>query len=437
MKIRVIERAWRSALGHLWARTDVEAAAIMMGEVLPEAGVLAVRQIVPVPDAAFDRRGPDIISINAVAMNRLIRPARDRGWSVVTVHTHPGASEPWFSWADDSGDLRLMPSLHHQMPGRPHGSVVVVPSGLARARLFGERREPSDAELVVVGSEIKSLTLRHGAGAGEELAGLFGRQILALGAAGHARLKASRVAVVGAGGTGSWTAAVLMHLGVGEIVLMDGDRVEATNVSRIIGARSSDRGPKVEVLERYAAALGAGTKVVAVREALSPDNVGSLASCDVVFSCVDKHTPRALLNRLAYRAYVPVIDMGTAFRVDASGGVTGDAGRVVVIGPGRPCLACWGDINPDALRWESLPPQEREQLTAEGYVAGAEIAQPSVMPFNGMVANAAVVEALRMLAGFCPADAPQRLSFSFSSGTCRRNSLAGARCAVCGADGTS
>lgn len=429
MKIRVTEKAWQALLGHLWERTDVEAAAMLLCELLPDAGVLAVRAAVPVPEAAFDRRGPDIIRINAVAMNRLTRPARDRGWSVVTVHTHPGAEEPWFSWADDAGDARLMPSLHDQMPGRPHGSIVVVPNGRVKARLFDETQQVTETELVSVGAEVTSLS-RTPTGR-LEAEGLFARQVLALGAEGQARLRAARVAVVGAGGTGSWVAATLMHLGVGELAVFDADDVEATNVSRIVGARVNDRGPKVGVVERYAGALASGTKVVGVHEALDDRNVAGLGGYDLVFSCVDRHTPRALLNRLAYSAHVPVIDMGTAFRVDASGALTGDAGRVVVIGPGRPCLGCWGDLNPDALRWEATPPEDREALTAEGYVAGAAVAQPSVMPFNGMVANAAVIEALRILCGFASVGAPQRLTFSFSAGTCRRNSLPPAACAVC------
>lgn len=50
-------------------------------------------------------------------------------------HTPPGTERPWFSYADDSGDARLIPSLFAQMPG-PHGSLLIagatrVPSGRA------------------------------------------------------------------------------------------------------------------------------------------------------------------------------------------------------------------------------------------------------------------------------------------------------------------
>jgi hypothetical protein len=83
-----------------------------------------------------------------------------------------------------------------------------------------------------------------------------------------------------------------------------------------------------------------------------------------------KGSPRAILNRLAYRYLVPVIDLGTAFRVNASGTIVGDAGRVVVLGPGRPCLGCWGHLDPHVLRLEALSSEDRESEIAAGYIEG-------------------------------------------------------------------
>src|SRR4029079_18223295 len=112
---------------------------------------------------------------------------------------------------------------------------------------------------------------------------------------------------------------------------------------------------KVDVAARYARALGLVRQVECHRAFLGTDYDPLLASCDLIMSCVDRQTPRAILNRVAYRSLVPVIDLGTVFRVDARGTIIGDAGRVVFVGPGRPCHACWGHLDPHALRIESLP----------------------------------------------------------------------------------
>jgi hypothetical protein len=144
-----------------------------------------------------------------------------------------------------------------------------------------------------------------------------------------------------------------------------------------------------------------------------------------------------MLNRLAYRYLVPVIDLGTVFRVDAMGTIVGDAGRVVVVGPGRPCLGCWGHIDPHALRIESLSAEDRESQTQEGYIEGAVEAQPSVIAFNTAVAGAGVTEMLRLAIGFAGVESPPlRLAFSFADGTVRRNTLAASqRCEICGGMG--
>jgi molybdopterin/thiamine biosynthesis adenylyltransferase len=213
--------------------------------------------------------------------------------------------------------------------------------------------------------------------------------------------------------------------------------VEVSNASRVLGFRGGDVGSayKTEVARRYVETTELPVTVRTVDKYLERrEDARHLAGCDVIFSCVDRHTPRALLSRLAYEALVPVIDMGSGFRVDLSGRLVGAAGRVVVVGPGRPCLACWGHIDPDALRIEALPAPERAALAAEGYVTGAEVPQPSVMPFNTMIAGAAVIELLRLVTAFAGADdPPQRLAFQFAEGTVRRNGLAGeSNCRTCG-----
>lgn len=435
MNIRIDERTWSSLAARLLARNDVETAGLLFGEPLltPYGTVVAIREAIQIPDSAYNVRCIDQISIDPIALNRLIRPARERGWSVFTVHTHPGASEAWFSTADDAGDMRLMPALKVQSHDAPHGSVVIVAPDRAVARTFADNFEFQTVDLRVIGRTISSLV---GYEAFDDPR--FSRQALALGVAGQARIRRTRVAVVGLGGIGSLVALQLAHLGVEELVLIDGDRVELSNLSRIAGAGITDVGSlKVDVMARYVERLGLPTRVETHGCFLGSEQVPVVGGCDVIVGCVDQQTPRALINRAAYRYLTPAIDLGIAFRVDSAGAIVGDAGRVVVVAPGRPCLGCWGHLDPAALRREALSTLERDQEVLDGYLEGANEPQPAVIAFNTMVAGAGVAELLRLTTAFAGADRPPcRLSFSFSEGTVRRNQLGAATtCSICGTTG--
>lgn len=433
MKLRAIESKWHVFIDGLRLRSDVETAGVILAERLRGGTVLLVRDLIKIPEDGYLIRRGDQIRLDPVMLNRIIRPARDGDLSVVTVHTHPGTTHPWFSEADNAGDARLMPSLLNQMPG-PHGSMVIAgDTGNAIGRVWMDEGGPFPLELRLVGKMLKS-TAPDERRPGNQ--GLFSRQSLALGDSGQAVLRNLHVGVVGLGGTGSVVFCQLAHLGVRRITVIDGDLVEPTNVSRILGATLHDAGRtlKVDVAARYAAQLGLETEVVSFRGHLGKDvTAEGLEGCDVVLSCVDKHLPRALLNRLSYKKAIPLIDMGSAFRVDAGGRITHGAGRVVIVGPNRPCLACWGHINSDRIRIESLSESDRAREVADGYIIGAEIPQPSVISFNTIVAGAAVVELLRLVTGFTGVDDPPlRLAFDFESGTVRRNSLPkGSRCRIC------
>lgn len=207
--------------------------------------------------------------------------------------------------ADDDGDSRLIPSLFAQMEG-PHGSLVIAgETGVPAGRVWSESGVKAEIEVRVVG---QALHILPAALTPHDDAPWFERQRLALGKRGQTVLRHLHIAVVGLGGTGSVVLVQLAHLGVGRITVIDGDRVELSNVSRILGATCRDAGvtSKVDVAARYAEQLGLGTRIDVARGHLGTDvSTAEIESCDVVLSCVDRHTPRALLNRFAYEKAVP------------------------------------------------------------------------------------------------------------------------------------
>jgi hypothetical protein len=316
----------------------------------------------------------------------------------------------------------------------PHGSLVVAGNtGVPNARAWAENGVEHCMSVRIVG---QVLQVHSGKTLQRTDDAWFDRQSLALGEAGQAVLRDLHVGVVGLGGTGSVAFVQLAHLGVGKITAIDADRIGRSNVSRVLGATSLDADvtQKVDVAARYAHNLGLGTDVT-----VFPGHLGAevptieLEGCDIILSCVDRHVPRALLNRLSYQKGIPLIDMGSAFRLDGGGRVVAGVGRVVITGPGRRCLSCWGHIDPERLRIEALSEEERVTQAAEGYIAGADVPQPSVVAFNTMIAGAAVVELLRVATEFAGAeDPPQRLNFDFMEGTVRRNQLTATHdCSIC------
>jgi len=230
MHLRILQSKWATFAAALCARRDVETAGLLLAERLQGEEALLVHELLVVPENGYLVRRQDQLRIDPVAFNRLVRRARDRSWSVFTVHTHPGTTRPWFSAADDTGDARLMPSLFAQMPG-PHGSLVIA----GDTRTPGGRAwvTPADGPVplgirivgtsVQVPSSVRSIDSVHGDDDAESFDTCFARQRLALGADGQTILRALNVGVVGLGGTGSVVATQLAHMGIGRLTLVDAD----------------------------------------------------------------------------------------------------------------------------------------------------------------------------------------------------------------------
>lgn len=128
----------------------------------------------------------------------------------------------------------------------------------------------------------------------------YARQISlpGMGREGQRRLLGSTVVLVGVGGLGCPAALYLAAAGVGRLVLVDGDRVDASNLHRQVLYASSDVGrPKVEAAAERIRAQNPDVALVLRPERLTAANAREILSgADVVADGSDNFPTRFLVN---------------------------------------------------------------------------------------------------------------------------------------------
>lgn len=92
-------------------------------------------------------------------------------------------------------------------------------------------------------------------------------------------------AVVGCGGTGTWTATFLTLIGVPRLVLIDPDTVEISNLNRLPFPLSAVGQPKAEALARWLSQLRLETTFIPLAQAWSPVYTEGVS---FVFDCTDR-----------------------------------------------------------------------------------------------------------------------------------------------------
>jgi molybdopterin/thiamine biosynthesis adenylyltransferase len=222
----------------------------------------------------------------------------------------------------------------------------------------------------------------------------FSRQVLAFGEAGQRSLALSHVAVVGVGGLGSQVTQALAYLGVGRFTLIDDDRVEPSNLNRLVGAVPNDIGrSKADVLAQTVAAINPDAFRQPILQNLrSRSALRALQDASAVFGCVDNDGARLILMEFccAYRKLY--IDSATEIVAPDAGAQIDFGGRVIVSVPGDFCLRCAGELDVEAAKVDLESASVRAARDAHGYgIAHAAVA-PSVVSLNGVIANIAATE---------------------------------------------
>lgn len=258
------------------------------------------------------------------------------------------------------------------------------------------------------------LPVRHDDSLSDSERQRYARQLILpeVGMAGQQRLKQARVLLIGAGGLGSPSALYLAAAGVGRLTLIDGDRVELSNLHRQVLHRSASIGePKVQSARQTLLALNPQIEVHTVQQRLGDHNVLELlGEHDLVIDGADNFQARYLLDAAARQTGTPWV-YGAVHRFE---------GQVSVFDSRQPQAPCYRCLFP------SPPAPEHAPNCAEAGVLGA---------VPGVIGLLQAVEALKLLLDFGQPLRGRLLCFDARAARFRELGLArDPECPGCGPD---
>lgn len=227
--------------------------------------------------------------------------------------------------------------------------------------------------------------------------------------AGQQALLDAKVLIIGVGGLGSPVAMYLAAAGVGELVLVDDDCVELTNLQRQI-AHTTDRLGQAKTASAATALnqLNPAVQVYTITQRLSDNAFAqTVAAADVVVDCSDNFTTRSAINRACVETRVPLVS-GAAIRWE---------GQLAVFDFRQADTACY------ACLYGELSHQE-ETCSNSGVVA----------PLVGVIGSLQALETLKLLLPMFPSASAQQLQcYSALNGQWRQMTVhADPACPVCG-----
>lgn len=202
----------------------------------------------------------------------------------------------------------------------------------------------------------------------------YSRQIMLpqVDVAGQEKLRDTRMLIIGAGGLGSPAAMYLAAAGIGQLVIVDHDSVELSNLQRQLLHRDADIGRnKAESAQETLSAVNPDIVVTAIPAKLAGEPLDSeIQAADLVLDCTDNFTTRFEINRACVQQRTPLVS-GAAVRFEGQVSVF-DSGEV-----GSPCYRC--------LYEEGSEPQET--CSENGVLA----------PIVGIIGAIQALEALKLV----------------------------------------
>lgn len=356
--------------------------------------------------------------LRAEFIRERIAACRDQRLVYLAIHNHGGTTSVGFSGDDYRSHERGYPALLDIANGMPIGALVFAQEAIAGdIWLPGSKRVELEAATVV--GQRRS-TLRPCPLKSDVMADpTYHRQALLFGESGQAILRGASVGIIGLGGVGSLIAEYLGRLGVGHFVLIDPDRVEPSNLSRVVAATRWDAlcflqaswAPawlraratawathKVDIAARVIRRANPSARIEAYRgDVQEPRCARALLGCDYLFLAADTMSARLVFNQIVHQYLIPGAQIGSKVSVVPATGAVSDVFSVVrPVSPDLGCLWCNQLISPSRLQEEAQTQQERH---AQRYVDDPDVAAPSVITLNAIGAAHAANDFLFYMTG--------------------------------------
>lgn len=204
----------------------------------------------------------------------------------------------------------------------------------------------------------------------------YSRQIMLpeIDASGQQKLADARVLIIGIGGLGSAASMYLAAAGIGQLVLVDFDRVDLSNLQRQIVHTTPDIGKtKVESAREYLSSLNPEIMITPIAHQLDGKELEQeIGSANVVVDASDNFKTRFAINAACVKTKTPLVS-GAAIRFEAQVSVFNPTN------PSCPCYRCLYDVNTEV----------EQTCTANGVIA----------PLLGIIGSIQACETMKLIMG--------------------------------------
>ncbi|MGC3971632.1 MAG: ThiF family adenylyltransferase [Pirellulales bacterium] len=327
---RITESQLAPLLDHLFpGDNDEHGAVIAAGVSRTERGVQLLARDVFLARDGIDyvpgRHGYRALTADFVA--RCSNHCAREKLAYFAVHCHGGHDSVAFSNTDLESHRRGYPALLDIVDPGPAGALVFARNAVA-GEVWTRDGVHELSSMTVVGPTHRRMY--PSPSASPLVDPTYQRQSMLFGPAGQAILSAAKVGIIGLGGAGSLINESMAHLGVGEIVAVDFDKLSPTNRPRVVGSRPWDVFPwmlksdyawlralgerlaryKVRIAERVARNANPAIRYTPIiGDITDAETARALRDCDYLFLCADTAQSRLVFNALVHQYLIPGVQV--------------------------------------------------------------------------------------------------------------------------------
>jgi molybdopterin/thiamine biosynthesis adenylyltransferase len=347
--------------------------------------IIYATDYIPVDDSDYIRDKYVGASISSTAIRKAMQIVLDKNCGCFHIHLHDHKGNPSPSRTDLTGGVpQIIDSFLSVDDSQLHGMAILSADSIYVDIKGKEQKgfvKPKISSFVGYPMKFHFNESRK-----TKSSDIFKRQSF-LGSESSFLFDNVKVGIIGFGGGGSHIGQQLAHIGIKNLTIFDDDKIEASNLNRLIGGWYSDIAKstqKVKIAERLIKKILPKSKPNLVPEKWQ-NQPELLQQCDIIVGCVDSLIGRRELEAECRRHLIPYIDIG--MDVHTIDGAPYMSGQVILSMPGMACFKCMNFLT-------------EQNLAEEGKKYGDVGGLPQVVWPNGVLASSAVGILVDLITGW-------------------------------------